>query len=111
MLLQTPTLRIIASQLYLLHAGTTHMDQPTNPDVTMEKPIDDDCLYRYVMLENKLEVMLTHDPNTNKASAALTVNTGSFSDLKDKPGVTHGIEHMLSMRTENTRTRTISTST
>jgi insulysin len=51
-------------------------------------------------LPNRLEVLLIHDPKTDKASAALDVNVGSFSDSEDMPGIAHAVEHLLFMGTE-----------
>ncbi|ORX97184.1 Metalloenzyme, LuxS/M16 peptidase-like protein [Clohesyomyces aquaticus] len=66
----------------------------------LERPALDDRSYRVVTLPNRLEVLLIHDPNTDKASAALDVNVGSFSDAEDMPGIAHAVEHLLFMGTE-----------
>lgn len=60
----------------------------------LEKPSVDDRDYRVVQLPNKLEVLLVHDPETDKASAALDVNVGNFSDETDMPGMAHAVEHV-----------------
>jgi insulysin len=41
-----------------------------------------------------------HEAGTDKASAALDVNVGSFSDAEDMPGIAHAVEHLLFMGTE-----------
>ncbi|EMC94102.1 hypothetical protein BAUCODRAFT_75180 [Baudoinia panamericana UAMH 10762] len=66
----------------------------------LEKPLLDDRQYRVVKLSNELEVLLIHDPATDKASAAMDVNVGSFSDADDLPGMAHAVEHLLFMGTE-----------
>lgn len=66
----------------------------------LERPALDDRSYRIITLPNRLEVLLIHDTNTHKASAALDVNVGSFSDVKDMPGTAHAVEHLLFMGTE-----------
>lgn len=66
----------------------------------MEKPLLDDRSYRVIKLANQLEVLLIHDPTTNKAAAAMDVNVGSFSDPEDMPGTAHAVEHFLFMGTE-----------
>ncbi|KAF1997039.1 LuxS/MPP-like metallohydrolase [Amniculicola lignicola CBS 123094] len=66
----------------------------------LERPALDDRSYRIITLPNNLEVLLIHDPKTDKASAALDVNVGSFSDVKDMPGIAHAVEHLLFMGTE-----------
>lgn len=66
----------------------------------MEKPDLDDRSYRVIELPNKLEALLVHDPQTDKASASLNVNVGNFSDDDDMPGMAHAVEHLLFMGTE-----------
>lgn len=66
----------------------------------LEKPALDDRSYRVITLPNKLEALLVHDPDTDKASASLNVNVGSFSDEEDMPGMAHAVEHALFMGTK-----------
>ena len=66
----------------------------------LERPALDDRSYRVIRLENQLEALLIHDPDTDKVSGALDVNVGSFSDADDMPGVAHAVEHLLFMGTE-----------
>jgi insulysin len=67
---------------------------------SLEKPELDDRTYRVIKLPNKLEALLIHDAETDKASAALDVNVGAFSDAEDMPGIAHAVEHLLFMGTE-----------
>lgn len=67
---------------------------------SLEKPLLDDREYRVIRLSNALEALLIHDPDTDKASAAMDVDVGSFSDPEDMPGMAHAIEHLLFMGTE-----------
>ncbi|KAJ4171777.1 metalloprotease [Fusarium falciforme] len=67
---------------------------------SLEKPLLDDRDYRVVRLDNELEALLVHDPETDKASAALDVNVGNFSDEFDMPGMAHAVEHLLFMGTK-----------
>lgn len=60
----------------------------------LEKPSLDDRTYRVIRLPNQLEVLLVHDPETDKASAAMDVNVGAFSDEEDMPGMAHAVEHV-----------------
>lgn len=69
----------------------------------LEKPDLDDRSYRVIELPNKLEALLAHDPQTDKASASLSVNVGNFSDDDDMPGMAHAVEHLLFMGTEKVR--------
>ncbi|KAJ5649213.1 Peptidase M16 core [Penicillium longicatenatum] len=66
----------------------------------LEKPELDDRSYRVIRLPNKLEAFLVHDPDTDKASAAVNVNVGNFSDEDDMPGMAHAVEHLLFMGTK-----------
>jgi insulysin len=66
----------------------------------LEKPLLDDRDYRVIRLDNDLEALLVHDPETDKASAALDVNVGNFSDESDIPGMAHAVEHLLFMGTK-----------
>ncbi|KAJ5398409.1 hypothetical protein N7465_008898 [Penicillium sp. CMV-2018d] len=66
----------------------------------LEKPELDDRSYRVIRLPNKLEALLVHDPDTDKASAAVNVNVGNFSDEDDMPGMAHAVEHLLFMGTK-----------
>ena len=66
----------------------------------LEKPLLDDRSYRVIRLPNKLEALLVHDPQTDKASASVNVNVGNFCDDEDMPGMAHAVEHLLFMGTE-----------
>lgn len=66
----------------------------------LEKPELDDRSYRVIRLANKLEALLVHDPDSDKASAAVNVNVGNFSDDDDMPGMAHAVEHLLFMGTQ-----------
>jgi insulysin len=56
----------------------------------------DDRSYRLIKLvDNKLEVLLVHDPTTENSSAAMDVHVGNLSDPKDFPGLAHALEHCL----------------
>ena len=66
----------------------------------LEKPDLDDRSYRVIELSNKLEALIVHDAQTDKASASLNVNVGNFCDEEDMPGMAHAVEHLLFMGTE-----------
>ncbi|RYP69252.1 hypothetical protein DL771_006220 [Monosporascus sp. 5C6A] len=66
----------------------------------LETPLLDDRTYRVIRLPNELEALLVHDHDTDKASAALDVNVGNFSDEDDMPGMAHAVEHLLFMGTK-----------
>ena len=69
----------------------------------LETPALDDRSYRVIRLSNQLEAMLVHDADTDKASAAMDVNVGAFSDREDMPGMAHAVEHLLFMGTKKVR--------
>ena len=58
----------------------------------LETPSLDDRSYRVIRLPNQLEVLLVHDADTDKASAAMDVNVGNFSDEAEMPGMAHAVE-------------------
>ena len=66
----------------------------------IEIPCVDDREYKTLVLENDLQVLLVSDPSTDKGSAAMDVNVGSFNDPEEFPGLAHFLEHMLFMGTE-----------
>ena len=66
----------------------------------LEAPLLDDRSYRVIRLPNKLEALLVHDPESDKASASVNVKVGSFSDADDMPGMAHAVEHLLFMGTK-----------
>ncbi|KAI0179967.1 ubiquitin carboxyl-terminal hydrolase-like protein [Hypoxylon sp. FL1284] len=81
------------------------MQNPSQPPVEritdqLEVPSLDDRTYRVIRLHNHLEALLVHDPETDKASAALDVNVGNFSDEDEMPGMAHAVEHLLFMGTK-----------
>ncbi|KAK7206436.1 a-pheromone processing metallopeptidase Ste23 [Myxozyma melibiosi] len=66
----------------------------------LEKPELDNRKYKVIKLSNELEALLIQDPETDKASAALDVKVGSFSDPADLQGLAHFCEHLLFMGNE-----------
>ncbi|WP_228160583.1 insulinase family protein [Marinobacter bohaiensis] len=64
------------------------------------KSPNDDNQYRYLELENGLNVLLISDPDADKAAAAMNVSVGSGDDPDDRQGLAHFLEHMLFLGTE-----------
>ncbi|WP_323816123.1 insulinase family protein [Cellvibrio sp. NN19] len=56
--------------------------------------------YRYLKLDNQLQVLLISDPSTEKSAAALDVNIGANQNPADRAGLAHFLEHMLFLGTE-----------
>ncbi len=45
--------------------------------------------HRLIRLQNHLEVVLIHDPDCDKAAAAMDVGVGHLEDPEDLPGCAH----------------------
>ena len=64
----------------------------------VKSPPRDKKQYRWLRASNGLRVLLVHDPDTEKAAAALEVHAGHFSDPDERPGLAHFTEHVMSHR-------------
>lgn len=64
------------------------------------KSPNDDNEYRFITLENQLQVLLVSDPDTKKAAAALDVQVGSGDNPPGRAGLAHFLEHMLFLGTD-----------
>ena len=62
---------------------------------------NDDRLYRSIKLSNDIDILLIHDPKTEKSSACCDVYIGSMADPKEAQGLAHFLEHMLFLGTES----------
>ena len=69
-------------------------------DIEITKSANDDRAYRYLVLSNKLRILLISDPKTDKSAVSLDVNIGSKDDPESRPGLAHFLEHMLFLGTE-----------
>ena len=67
---------------------------PAAETVTVRKSPNDHRDYRYLVLQNKLKVLLVSDTKADQAAAALSVYRGSFHEPQDRPGLAHFLEHM-----------------
>lgn len=56
--------------------------------------------YRYLQLDNGLQVLLISDAETDRAAASLSVGVGSEADPEGLEGLAHFLEHMLFLGTE-----------
>lgn len=56
--------------------------------------------YRSLILQNRMQVLLISDPETDQAAAALDIAVGQFSDPPDRQGFAHYLEHMLFLGTD-----------
>ncbi len=89
--------------LGLLLGACVH--QPEKPvaatDVqTVIKSENDKAEYEYLVLPNRMRVLLVSDPQADKAAAAMSIQVGSVSNPPGRDGLAHFLEHMLFMGTE-----------
>ena len=56
--------------------------------------------YRALQLDNKMQVLLIHDPKAKKSAASLNVAVGSLQDPWEHQGLAHFLEHMLFLGTK-----------
>lgn len=56
--------------------------------------------YQHFTLDNRLQVLVISDPDTDKAAASLDVDVGSNADPRTRMGLAHFLEHMLFLGTE-----------
>jgi insulysin len=71
-----------------------------SPAVIVKKSENDKREYRYLALENQLQVLLISDPVTEKSAAGLSVGVGANQNPRDREGLAHFLEHMLFLGTE-----------
>ncbi len=86
---------IVAQAFSLLFAAAAFADESQ-----LAKSELDDRSYRYLVLENGMQVMLVSDAETDKAAASLDVAVGHGSDPANRQGLAHFLEHMLFLGTE-----------
>ncbi|PLW56401.1 hypothetical protein PCANC_03414 [Puccinia coronata f. sp. avenae] len=92
----------------LHHHPDPFIDIPAQPDLPaysiFDHPIitsaSDTRSYRIIRLTNKLQAILVHDPQTDKAAAAMDVNVGHLSDPENLQGLAHFCEHLLFLGNE-----------
>jgi secreted Zn-dependent insulinase-like peptidase len=63
------------------------------------KPKIDHNEYKFIELDNKLQVLMIYDKDADKSAAAMTINVGFYNDPEDTQGLAHFLEHMLFMGT------------
>ena len=78
--------------------------------IKIEQSPGDSNEYQYLVLPNKLKVLLIQDNNTkqfgevdqesNLAYCSVSVNAGSFNNPKDRHGLAHFLEHMIFLGSE-----------
>ncbi len=108
--LPTQPLTLMLSIVVLLglagcQSTTSEFDPATTSAAVVEraevrKSPNDQRQYRYLVLANKLKVLLVADAKADQAAAALSVYRGSFHEPEERPGLAHFLEHMLFIGTE-----------
>jgi secreted Zn-dependent insulinase-like peptidase len=68
--------------------------------VEVHKSPNDPRDYRYLVLDNRMRVLLISDLETDKAAASLVVLRGQYHDPEEYLGLAHFLEHMLFIGTE-----------
>ena len=63
--------------------------------ITIKKPKIDTNEYKYLVLENKMRVILVHDATADKSAACMDVDVGQLWDPPNRCGLAHFCEHML----------------
>ncbi|XP_071646735.1 insulin-degrading enzyme-like [Temnothorax longispinosus] len=81
------------------------IDMSTNKCVekrynNIKKRRNDSCLYRGLLLTNKMKVLLISTPTADMSAAIMDVNMGCMCDPEDLPGLAHLCEHLLFLGTE-----------
>lgn len=64
------------------------------------KSENDQRVYRRLQLQNKLDVLLISDPDSDKAAVALDLYMGSYQNPANVEGLAHFLEHMLFLGTK-----------
>lgn len=65
-----------------------------------QKSPNDPREYLAFELENQMKVLVVSDPDTDIASASMSIRVGGGSDYEDWPGIAHFLEHMLFLGSE-----------
>ena len=68
--------------------------------INLIKPKIDNNEYKFISLDNKLEVLIIYDKETDLSAAAMSVGIGFYNDPFETQGIAHFLEHMLFMGTK-----------
>lgn len=101
-LIKRSSAALLACCVLLTGCSTTQTDADngTQNAIKIVSSPNDSRDYRYLTLDNEMQVLLVSDPDTDKAAASLVVQRGSFHEPQDRPGIAHFLEHMLFIGTE-----------
>lgn len=79
-----------------IESTKTIQDKATTP---LLSPALKDRKSLKLQLDNGLQVLLVSDPRAEQSSAAMVVQTGSWEEPNEHPGLAHFLEHMLFLGT------------
>ncbi|MDT8446903.1 MAG: insulinase family protein [bacterium] len=85
---------LISLALVLVAAGFSYRFFAPRPATVVKSPMDSK-LYRSLVLDNGLKVLLVSNPKADQAAASLAVSVGQFQDPAHRQGLAHYLEHML----------------
>lgn len=69
-------------------------------DILIEKSPNDKLEYRFITLDNNLDVLLVYDKDTQNSAASMDVGAGGTNEPIESSGLAHFLEHMLFMGSE-----------
>lgn len=95
-------MKYILSLIFLnlsLYAQVSHLDYTKVQDLSIPSAFLDREVEK-VILKNGLQAYLISDPFVQQSAAAVVVETGSWEDPKEYPGMAHFVEHLLFMGTK-----------
>lgn len=68
--------------------------------MTIRQGLADGRQYQLITLANGLQLTLISDPKSQRSACAMAVRCGYFDDPAERAGLSHLLEHMLSLGTE-----------
>ena len=84
----------------IIALGPGTLSAASSPPNEVIKSPSDGRQYEFLVLENRLKVLLISDPSTDKAAVSMDVGVGNADDPSERAGLAHFAEHMLFMGTE-----------
>uniref|UniRef100_A0A0C9QMF1 IDE_3 protein n=1 Tax=Fopius arisanus TaxID=64838 RepID=A0A0C9QMF1_9HYME len=81
-------------------AGTASENGVKKRFENIKKSPNDKRVYRGLILNNDMKVLLISDSTTDKSAACLDVNVGFMSDPAELPGLAHLCKHMVLLGTQ-----------
>ena len=79
------TLRIKQTVFFPFLCGLLIACDQQGEDVFIKQSPNDNRMYRYLELPNKMRVLIASDPSSDKSAAALTVYRGSYHNPETLP--------------------------